>query len=352
MRRWIPVLCLVALAAPSAGRELPRFFEGVRPLGMGGAFTAVADDENAVFYNPAGLDRVQEWGMGIVNPLVEVGESGYDFARDALDTNFDSTGEVTKLIRDYAGENQHARLALFPHFVMRHLEVGVLGQVNATFQPNNVLAYPEVGVDTLETLSGHVGVGFGFLEGALRVGAAAKYVKAYRLQEEYTALQISDEDFEDQVRDDLVDGGGFGFDLGAMATAPVFLRPTLAVAVQNLGDTDLGDVGELQQQINLGVSVTHSFSWLALTGAADWVDMTNELGDDDDLYKRLHFGLEGRFGRFLALRAGLYQGYGSLGVGLDLWALRLDYATYAAELGRSAGDRADRRHVVQLTLGW
>lgn len=31
---------------------------GVRPLGMGGAFTAVADDSNAVYYNPAGIAEI------------------------------------------------------------------------------------------------------------------------------------------------------------------------------------------------------------------------------------------------------------------------------------------------------
>jgi hypothetical protein len=352
MRRWILLFLVVVIAPLAHGRELPKFFEGVRPLGMGGAFTAVADDENAVFYNPAGLDRVARWGMGVVNPLVEVGENGYDFARDALDTDYNDTSEVTKLIRDYAGESEHARLALFPHFVMRHLGVGVLGQINATLQPNNVIGYPELAVDALETLSGHVGVGFGFLEGALRVGATAKYVKAYRLRERYTALQISGADFEDRVRDDLAEGGGVGLDVGAMVTAPVLLKPTLAVVVQNLADTDLGDAGELPQQINVGVSVTQKISWLTLTGAADWVDIATDLGNDEDTYKRLHFGLEGKLGRFLALRAGLYQGYGSLGASVDLRALRLDYATYAAELGRTAGDRADRRHVIQLTVGW
>ncbi len=36
---------------------------GARPLGMGGAFTALADDENAVFYNPAGLAFLTKRGL-------------------------------------------------------------------------------------------------------------------------------------------------------------------------------------------------------------------------------------------------------------------------------------------------
>lgn len=35
------------------------FYSSARPMGMGGAFTAVADDANAVFYNPAGLGFVK-----------------------------------------------------------------------------------------------------------------------------------------------------------------------------------------------------------------------------------------------------------------------------------------------------
>jgi hypothetical protein len=36
---------------------------GARPLGMGGAFTGLADDENAVFYNPAGLAFLERGGF-------------------------------------------------------------------------------------------------------------------------------------------------------------------------------------------------------------------------------------------------------------------------------------------------
>lgn len=36
------------------------FSPGVRPAALGGAFTAISDDANAVFYNPAGLYRVEK----------------------------------------------------------------------------------------------------------------------------------------------------------------------------------------------------------------------------------------------------------------------------------------------------
>ncbi len=51
-------LLLVALAAwPANAEEIPEGFTGVRSIGMGDAFTAVANDENAIWTNPAGIGR-------------------------------------------------------------------------------------------------------------------------------------------------------------------------------------------------------------------------------------------------------------------------------------------------------
>ncbi len=53
------ILCFV-IAAPAAGQDLsniPSAFVdvgyGARPMGMGGAFVGLADDRNAVVWNPA-----------------------------------------------------------------------------------------------------------------------------------------------------------------------------------------------------------------------------------------------------------------------------------------------------------
>lgn len=60
MRRalWLCGFALIVLAVSGQARPLVTVFEigaGVRPVGLGEAFTGLADDEYALFYNPAGL---------------------------------------------------------------------------------------------------------------------------------------------------------------------------------------------------------------------------------------------------------------------------------------------------------
>ena len=57
----VALLCLAALPA-SAAKFAGAFMEnggGARALGMGGAFTSVADDPSATFWNPAGLAQIR-----------------------------------------------------------------------------------------------------------------------------------------------------------------------------------------------------------------------------------------------------------------------------------------------------
>src|SRR6202140_5251867 len=54
----IVLLATFTLQLPVQAAFLDTGF-GARPVGMGGAFTAIADDSNAPLYNPAGLVQVQ-----------------------------------------------------------------------------------------------------------------------------------------------------------------------------------------------------------------------------------------------------------------------------------------------------
>src|SRR5690349_1375244 len=56
VRRTIAAVLLCASASWAAFQDINW---GARPVGLGGAFTAIADDTNASLYNPAGLVQVQ-----------------------------------------------------------------------------------------------------------------------------------------------------------------------------------------------------------------------------------------------------------------------------------------------------
>ena len=52
---------------------------GARPLGMGKAFVAIADDANAVFTNPAGLGTQKSWALTSMSTQL-FGKASYTLA--------------------------------------------------------------------------------------------------------------------------------------------------------------------------------------------------------------------------------------------------------------------------------
>ncbi len=65
---------------------------GARPVGMGGAYSALATDILAVYWNPAGLSRVVGRGEAVFNHAEWLAETDYDFA--AFSVNLGAVGSV------------------------------------------------------------------------------------------------------------------------------------------------------------------------------------------------------------------------------------------------------------------
>ena len=73
MKKLFKTLILLAIFSLNAFSQLsniPGAFVdvgyGVRPMGMGGAFTAVADDPNAAYWNPAGMIKAPHPGVSLM----------------------------------------------------------------------------------------------------------------------------------------------------------------------------------------------------------------------------------------------------------------------------------------------
>ncbi len=65
---------------------------GARPVGMGGAYSALATDILAVYWNPAGLSRVVGTGEALFNHSSWLAETSYDFA--AFSVNLRNMGSL------------------------------------------------------------------------------------------------------------------------------------------------------------------------------------------------------------------------------------------------------------------
>jgi len=349
---------IMTLASAQAA-ELPLFYEGIRPLGMGGAFTAVADDENAIFYNPAGLNQIDGFGgTEILNPYLEISRDTLSFFNDLKDvsdagTDSEQLNLAINLLDDFFGKNLHLRSGLFPNLIFHNFGVGILAQGVFDGTVNNPLLFKTLdvlgGYDIALVVSG--AYGFEVLDGPLRVGLTGKLVRRELLRQAYTAFDLVREDGID-LDGDIETGTGFGVDLGFLYTPPVILEPTLGIAVQNIGDVDLGDAGEIKQQINLGTAVHPPVPLGDVVVAFDVLDITRNIGEDDDWAKRLHLGVEYKFPMILSVRAGFNQGYFGAGTTVDFWIFKAAYAFYIEEIGAAAGQNPDRRHIFQLSLGF
>jgi len=84
------IFLLFSAAANAAAGDLAAIMPGPRQNSMGGAFSSIADDPYAVFYNPAGLSNLSNIQAGFslarrMSPLAGEGEVAFAYARPSPD---------------------------------------------------------------------------------------------------------------------------------------------------------------------------------------------------------------------------------------------------------------------------
>ena len=52
----------------SQAAEIYERYNGVRPLGMGGAYVTTVNDETAIYSNPAGQGKVRDLFLTLIDP--------------------------------------------------------------------------------------------------------------------------------------------------------------------------------------------------------------------------------------------------------------------------------------------
>src|SRR5690348_6207186 len=83
----LTALMVFPAAAQDTGAAFLKIGVGARPIAMGSAFTAQADDVNAIGWNPAGLGRMQRSELSATH-TEWLSDLRYDFLGAALPTRF------------------------------------------------------------------------------------------------------------------------------------------------------------------------------------------------------------------------------------------------------------------------
>jgi hypothetical protein len=378
------VLGLMFFVINIFSEEVPFILRSVRSLGMGGAFTAISDDHNSFFYNPAGATGREKFTMTIAEVRATVSDDMLDFYSWYSDNekdleNFDDLSEskkveiLNKITNEVTKYNNYFCVSA-PNFNFiapmgkLYFGLGVFDDVQAKVKMNASLLVPSVDVLAKVDVAGMFLLAYKFSD-KFSAGLNAKVLSRGSIDEKRLSI-LEFENYDPTIQP----GIGYGADLGMTYNLTEGIK--LGFSASDVGGTKIeydavdsevksdGKVksgaeartGIIKTRYNLGVSYRpfQVFGFKNLVFAADLLDITDE--DDDgkiddfaEFCKKTHFGTELGF-KHLALRAGLNSGYPTIGFGLYLWFLRFDYAYYTDELGKYAGYDPLSNHTFSVSI--
>lgn len=93
-----PIILTLILSTTSLYAQEPFFYVGTRSLSLGKAYVGLANDENALFYNPAGLTQVREQKISI-SGTIQTYSWEYELFSTTLRPNYSKRGLSAAYIR-------------------------------------------------------------------------------------------------------------------------------------------------------------------------------------------------------------------------------------------------------------
>lgn len=383
--RWAVLAALVLGAAiPAVGRadEGRWTHYGVRPLAMGNAFVAVADDFNALFYNPAGIARIQSVACGGLRDArrsrrdCEAGESrgallnlGYEqslgasrMIREAQALNGkskDSTRRTIDLIQEEAGDFHRFAVSATPYWIGRPLGVGLGYEVGGSMTAHRS---PAIRADVGERAILPVAYAVSLLGNRVSLGAAAKVRFKEGINHTYTLeflRELESDDGTSLAVDDYFQGGvGMGGDLGLLFTPFDASRATIGVSIADVGATRYyptkaaGHVLDSPEPVPTSVNIGFSIRPVPVVSGVPWLLALDfhSINQAGSFSRKLNIGTEWDLADGVALQGGFHQGYPCGGLEVRIGRFEARVARYTEEIGEVAGDEPDPRYAVQFKL--
>jgi hypothetical protein len=384
---FLPILltfsAITAQAQDGVSFTIHHLYQSPRALGMGDAFTAVANDYSALFYNPAGLARRDE---GQVNLSINAGASpGIKTFVDEIDAiqNDPALDEPAKstalyeLIQSHYGDTYGLRLApLEGMWVRPKWGIGfVPADISVEITPHRHVG---PSIDTTIYADSYLVFGYGddiksVDYGRLSWGVSGKFVNRgwASLAIEATELAANSQVISE---DDLLEGYTVDADVGFLWTPDLpsegfwswltLTRPTVGLVVHNIAETGFGQTmnlinkekteapEKLYRVVDVGTRWEYPSMWVF--GGRGTLDV-RDIGHPNFNWRRgLHLGLEYDWSMYTwwkgHYRVGLNQGFWTAGLSAELGIFNLDFVSYAEDVGTYSTPVESRQYAVKLNL--
>lgn len=372
MKKLLLISVLLASSPAFALKGYYNLSRSIRALGMGGAFYGLSDDEYALFYNPAGLSVYRGDGQFMVSFNGQLSTNLPSVIKAV--TEIKKADELATKLNQFQGSPIHGGVTpFFPHYIRKHFGIGLL--VGDTKLDMALLGRD---LDTSIDITGisdsglFVGYAHDFMDETLHVGINAKAVARAGGRKTFSVLEIAqDSDFDIDPEQLGGAGGAIDFDLGGTYELPdlpfgVVNRASLVInnvlgSPMSIGKTGANPPG-LPRTLSLGWYTAFK-GWEIFENFHTLIDfaefpMGGETNQDfgapgGSFWKHVNFGVEAPMtGGWFIPRLGFMQGYLTAGFGLNIRAIKLDFATYASELASAPGRLGSRRIALRLQIGW
>lgn len=347
------ILFLILLLAARNSRA-GEFYEShinARAMALGNAFTSLVDDDESLFYNPAGIAKNGGVFWKIADP--RVGISGISDLGSYTDLTDSSTFQTA--LQDLYGKPIWAqgggKSAISLPFFMAAYYV----DLDASIMADNPVS-PTLDVSFIKDTGFAMGTGFA-VGPFIQYGAVLKRITREGSRQSYGPAVIADivsgNSEPDVIFDDLLHKGtGYALDMGFNFTFPSPVQPTFSFVWKNMGNTKfVAAQNEVapptdEQEWILGSSLVVDLGLIHIAPSLDFKHVNNT---EEQLGKKIHMGVELGL-PLIDLRVGLNQGYLSYGAGMDLGFIHIDAASWGTEMGGYPGQLESRRYMIQFSF--
>lgn len=334
----LTILCLSAYAARD---DRPIMVQGVRTQNLGSAFTAVGDNEDLLFFNPAGLQQIEDsrltmfslkagFNTDTINEIKEFAKA-YDKAdssKDLSEKSIDELKEYESLL-NLALPVQITYIR--PNFGFSLLNSSMNAQAHFDYDDDESI----VRIKNTNDLVAMVSYGRQIYKD-LSAGLTVKYLTRTEIGKGDEGIELAD--LSNQEAKIFV-RRGLAYDLGFMYELDRW-QLKFGLAIRDLLGTNLteqeidlntGDITDkdteynIKRQTTFGISYQPDFKipWERLAYYPEDVIFALDIGDGDS-FSKVRFGSEIKLFKWLALRFGFNKGI-RLGLGIQTGMFQLDY---------------------------